>query len=65
MNTPQPTYTIRACFHCTHSAIDDDARMVCNSPDVSTQGETPECVKARAPSGPCGIEARFLQLKAE
>lgn len=54
-----PLPTIRACFHCHHAIIDDDADMVCSSLQVndSIKGKLMTCHKARSPEGPCGVEA--------
>lgn len=62
-----PPLTLRACFVCTHMQINDRADMVCAAADVNVRvtSNLVLCAEARAPSGPCGIEARYLTLKGE
>lgn len=64
MNSP---LSIRACFHCKHSIINDGADMVCNSVQVNVRitGTLALCAEARDTTGPCGPEARFLTLKGD
>jgi hypothetical protein len=68
LSEPLPRHTILACFHCRYALIDENADMVCASPEVSgmqVRNKLPLCSEARDPHGPCGIEARFLTLKGE
>lgn len=63
-NMSHQTVTIRACFHCRHSYIDDDARMCCESLDVkfAATDKSITVVEARGKFGPCGFDARFLDI---
>lgn len=54
----------RACHFCQHSnlADDSDLTMVCDAPEVIGRGRAIPIRQARADSGPCGSEARFLEI---
>lgn len=58
---------IRACHVCVHSSGENTAadkrchaREVCGATALQALGV--DCQDARAPSGPCGPEARFLEI---
>ncbi len=68
MNTiPETPAPIRACFHCAHAIIDDNADMVCKSPHVSwtVQATLKTCREARSLKSACGPEARFWKLDSQ
>lgn len=54
----------RACHFCQHSNIADDQEltMICDAPAVIGRGRAIPIRQARADSGPCGSEARFLEI---
>lgn len=58
------THTIRACYLCKHANIHDDKdlSLICDSPNVATAPYVAKCREARADAGPCGPEARFLEI---
>lgn len=63
---------IRACRFCVHGNGEDMAALRrCNSPQVNgtspalKTARTIDCHVARANTGPCGPEARFLKLRGE
>ena len=66
--TPHPTQVL-ARFHCIHMQISETADMQCHSISVCgiqrAQTTGMHVSEARAPGGPCGIEARFLVLTNE
>jgi hypothetical protein len=58
---------IRACFYCAHAIIDDNADMVCKSPQVSwtVQATLKNCRNARSLKSACGPEARFWKIASQ
>jgi hypothetical protein len=58
---------IRACLFCVHGTrrLNAEDRRCRATQVVNSVGKDASCIDARGPAGPCGIEAKFLQLAGE